>query len=233
MLKEEFFPLMGEIKGYISTLTFAGKGIFYGSRNKTPNLFWKRFSTKKPLLQIFLFVRTPGVWQSSFSHPACAENWKLHECSEYLIQGMWNVPCLKILEAYSVYLITGWVRRQCNRLPNGLFVEVGRHQSKQTRNESYALCCDGTCILSIYAMVVLFAYSKIFLSQFFLITVSIFMCLDFITAIPEGRFDPSYISRRAQTHRSCVEVKKWKSSSYFMFFILTLHPNLFLLLNIS
>lgn len=28
MLKEEFFPLMGEIKGYISTLTFAGKGIF-------------------------------------------------------------------------------------------------------------------------------------------------------------------------------------------------------------
>lgn len=66
-----------------------------------------------------------------------------------------------------MYLITGWVRRQCYRLPNGFFVEVGRHQSKQTRNESYALCCDGTCILSLYAMVVLFTYPQIFLSQFF------------------------------------------------------------------
>lgn len=168
-----------------------GKGyFFYGSHNKTPNLFWRRVSNEKPLLQIFLFVRTPGVWQSSFSHPACAENWKLHECSEYSIQGMWNVPCLKILEAYSVCLITGWVRRQCNRLPNGFFVEVGRHQSKQTRNESYALCCDGTCILSLYATLDLFANPKIFLSQF-LITLYIIMCLDFITAIPEGRFDPS------------------------------------------
>lgn len=66
-----------------------------------------------------------------------------------------------------MYLITGWVRRQCNRLPNGFFVEVGRHQSKQTRNESYALCCDGTCILSLYATVVLFTYPKKIFSQFF------------------------------------------------------------------
>lgn len=101
VLKEEFFPLMGEIKGYISTLTFAGKGIFYGSCNKKTTLFWRWLSIEKPLLQIFLFVRTPGVWQSSFCHPACAENWKLHECCEYLIQGMWTVPCLKIL--FSVF----------------------------------------------------------------------------------------------------------------------------------
>lgn len=203
--KRNFSPSWGKSKATSALWHLRERVFFYGSRNKTPNLFWRRFSTEKPLLQIFLFVRTPGVWPSSFSHPACAENWKLHECSEYSIQDMWNVPCLKILAAYSVYLITGWVRRQCNRLPNGFFVEVGRHQSKQTRNESYALCCDGTCILWLYAMVVLFAYPKS------LITIYIFMCLGFITAIPEGRFDPSYISRRAQTHRSCVEVKNEKA----------------------
>lgn len=155
MLKEEFFPLMGEMKGYISTLTFAGKGIFFFLDSVIK--LWsnlKQIEHWNPLLQMFLFVRTFGVWPSSFGHSAGAQNWKLHECGEDAMQGMQNSLCLKIAwKAYSQYLITGWVRRQRNRLPNGFFVEVGRYQSKQTRNESYALCCYGLCILSLKASV--------------------------------------------------------------------------------
>jgi len=47
------------------------------------------------------------------------------------------------LWSQSIYLIIGWLCRQCNWLPNGLPAEVSGYQSKQAWNESDALCCDG------------------------------------------------------------------------------------------
>lgn len=114
-------------------------------------------------------VRTFGFWPSSFSYSAGTENWKLHECGEFSIQAIWNVLCMKIFEAYLQYLTTGWVRRQCNRLPNGFFVEVGRHQSKQTRNESYALCCHGT-----WSIVVLFYFLSFFVLYIYILHFYVF-----------------------------------------------------------
>lgn len=109
------------------------------------------FETDLTLLEMFLFARTFGVRPSSFGHSAGTQNWKLHECGEDAMQkDAWR-PMFENFKAYSQSLITGWVRRQRNRLPNGFLVEVGRHQSKHTRNESYALCCYGSCILSLKA----------------------------------------------------------------------------------
>lgn len=47
--------------------------------------------------------------------------------------------------------MTGRVRWQCDRLSNGFSVKASRHQSQQTWNEPYALCCHGKWLLIPYS----------------------------------------------------------------------------------
>lgn len=56
---------------------------------------------------------------------------------------LWMTPLFCSSECHFIHLTTGWLCRQCNWLPNGFSVKARGHQSKQTWNESDALCCDG------------------------------------------------------------------------------------------
>lgn len=95
--------------------------------------------------------RATGVWLSSFCHSPGAKDRKLHECCECLT--CYNGPLNSLGFCASVSLIlfhltTGWLRWQRNWLPHEFSVETSRYKSKQTRNESHALCCDGKQLLT-------------------------------------------------------------------------------------
>lgn len=160
-------------------------------------------------------LRAAGVWQSPFYHSPGTEDWKLHECSECIpvsvLVESWMTFYLCISESHLIDLITGWLCRQCSWLPNGFSVEVSGHQSKQTWDESYALCRDGKWPL------LLLSDS---LCQFFCVlrclwTVIFMQTLVFTTASSEGRHGPAKISRTTQTHWSCSKVSNLVLKAHF------------------
>lgn len=146
VLKEELFPLMREMKEYISTLTVAGKGTACFGK---PKLILRINGVFSELHHVSPF-RAVGVRPSPFSHSSGTKDWKLHECSECTICDIDDVPFLKIIDSHLVYLITGRLCRECGWLPNGFSAEVGGHKSKQTWNESNALCRYGKWILLLF-----------------------------------------------------------------------------------
>lgn len=141
---------------------------------------------------MLLFVRTFGVRPSSFGHSAGTQNWKLHECGEDAVQGVQNGPWLKISRlTHSICSQGGYAGSAIGFRMASLLKLADTKANKPGMNLMHYvvmvrvfILLKATVFFNFYSFI-----SKIFIDGSFLM--NNFLWLDFITAIPKGRFGPS------------------------------------------
>lgn len=154
VLREEFFPLMEEVKNSVAIMTKGAQGNTPDHNSlisfASPNSYWQSIDSQLTSLPSELLdcddlhsVIRLVLKAGNFMNAVGIFLYRMF-CFPNSMRSM-SLIHFKCLEIYStVYCSSsGQLQCQCHWLQDELSAETGRHQSQQAWHEPRALCCQG------------------------------------------------------------------------------------------